>query len=440
MGYAQFTPGPEAQPVGAQTRGIEHSKGEGGFWAKIVFQDADYPGRYAFIEQVRCIDPKTLAPKFFNTDHDIVNKVTKQLPTGERSLWNDYGGNPYNQAWKSGTGLASIQQGQVVNWAEEVNASASVPIGAVVWLRPGEEYTDQDSGFLRTDYTFAWSIIWAKITGGHKVSSTDSATDSLYQWKEVYRKRLPSGQNEWDIVPDGNQSEQGADPIVGPFKNPAQEINSATDLTTGTIVKLYRGNALAYNPDGTIYSQEWMFAKAGRAQPAAMCLITGVADSVTANGGATVPNSCGIVTNAPEIFSLGGTNNSVVTINKTGRYICHWRWASTNAGTHDYMSDSNYIEAANVILSLSGGAGTDASSALSGIGLVTTINSPLNALMFLVNDGEPNNSEMGVVTVSSLIGNTIQFFLQEVVYAGMTVDWTDQISFQARIEFLQDLA
>lgn len=135
-------------------RGINHSVGEGGFWAKIVFKDTSYPTRYAFVRQLRMFD------RYASPVPDAAFKgVNGSNPPGEQSVWNDpaTGGN-FTQAMRLDATLANIPAGRVLNWATEANGNADVPNGTIVWIRPGETYMEKEFGTPKDDYVFQFSM------------------------------------------------------------------------------------------------------------------------------------------------------------------------------------------------------------------------------------------------------------------------------------------
>lgn len=131
-------------------RGINPSIGEGGFWAKIVFQDTMYTTRYAFIQQHRMIDPAAHPGDVSFRDANNTN------PPGEQSLWNETGSGPFKQAYRTDGAMASIAKGRVINWATEVNGNSSVPINTIVWMRGGEHYDEAEFGTPQDDYSFSF--------------------------------------------------------------------------------------------------------------------------------------------------------------------------------------------------------------------------------------------------------------------------------------------
>ena len=280
------TPEPKADaPADTVPQGIDRSIGEGGFYAKILFQDEVYPWRYAFVQLHRMWDPtykegNVAHPEivFFNSFYDQQDDGTT-IPTapGEMSLYNignEAKGKPASQMPTTDVStLGYIQEGEVILWAEEVNRNQSVPHGAKVWMRHGAVYPDVNAGFPAKDYTFQWQApLFAQITGlgfndgaAHE-SETNPGTrfyNGDYQWVEMYRKRdVNNADNpsnlKWAKVPNGYQSSTNSDNSGKNIIDPAREFNGQP-VAVGSIVKLYPGQPITWNADGTLYSQEWLF-------------------------------------------------------------------------------------------------------------------------------------------------------------------------------------
>jgi hypothetical protein len=169
MGFAEFTSGPSGgEPPGVTPRGIDASRGEGGFWARIAFQDTNRPTRYGFIQQYRIFDPAAGTGLGGNPSKgDVAFKdANVNSPPGEQSLWNADGTGPVTTVYAVNGQVKGVPQGFVVNWATESNGNQGVPIGAFVWIRRGETYSDPDLNTYCDDATFDYNfpLIWFGLT------------------------------------------------------------------------------------------------------------------------------------------------------------------------------------------------------------------------------------------------------------------------------------
>jgi hypothetical protein len=262
--------------------GIDHSRGEGGFYGRIVFQDTSKPWRYAFVQAYRLFDPTDLDVYFFESGPGQQTQRGRQFdaPGGESSLWNESAGNPFLNVKTAEGKNAVIPEGRVVNWAEETNRVQSVPIGAWIWVRGGEDYAEPDMKTPRHDYTFTWSWpIYAKIVGRHFVSAGDNTPNNQYQWIEQRRERDPNDPQKikWSDAIEYRHSTLTpflAGPVIGPINSPAREINGNIavpagpnihpyDANYGAIVVLYPGQVIEYDALGKIVDQEWLFSYEG---------------------------------------------------------------------------------------------------------------------------------------------------------------------------------
>ena len=225
-----------------------------GFYARIVFQDRGIPWRYAYVQQYRMYNPAAAVPASPSGDADFQDANQAGGVPGEASVYNVAGGQPYAQvtaqiANSSGTvtpTAQAISPGQVLNWADETAHCPNVPNDAIVWIHRGEIYCDPDTKTMREDATFTWSTpIYAAI-------DSLNSDGTVATWHEVYRAARTASVNlGWSAVDDGYDSSDG--PLV--------ELNG-NNSAAGTVVRAYVGSPTGYNSDGTVYTQEFLFAVA----------------------------------------------------------------------------------------------------------------------------------------------------------------------------------
>jgi hypothetical protein len=338
--------------------------GEGGFWARIVYQDANLPWRYAFVESFRIFDATAAYSSgdinFFgyvfgwlggvNQTTNIYGLASQYIPPqGEMSVWQTEEGYGPGGQWSdilaaSGyytsqgvPGGTQVYPGSVVNWADEVNHNQSVPIGSVVWLRSAEVYTEPAYSTINGNYAFEWSYpILGRIGFGHKVSSSDLANDNQYQWQEVRRQRLSTSNQGvvTQFAPNCRQSDPLlAYPWVGPLLWPAREINGNIAVPLDATVWLWPGQVIEYAPDGCVVNQEYLFEY----QPSpewGSWVLTGTSTGTTLASGTNITvtsaewaTTLNLAPGQAVEQAVASTAPGCIQINRVGNYQLSWNVA-----------------------------------------------------------------------------------------------------------------